>query len=185
MNINPTEAKDDLIHSNCEASEDSSTYSEIDQHLDGPMEESESRGLGTFGTSGIETPYFYTLANDIDIFNEAVSGLHVLSNPEVKEETLSFLRTFQKLIMIQRNKTEFSGHLPPLKFRPQEDNSVLLEWIFRDFRIGFAFEPKLRESSWYLVSNERLNEASASGLLNKNELEPLLSKLIPFALKNV
>jgi hypothetical protein len=44
-----------------------------------------------------------------------------------------------------------------------ENGSVLLEWVFPDFRIGFNIEPTSEESGWYMVSNKRLHEQTKSG----------------------
>ena len=57
------------------------------------------------------------------------------------------------------------GDLKPLHLFLVEDGSILVEWIFDDFRIGFNFEQNLEESSWYLVTNENLFGINASGYI--------------------
>jgi hypothetical protein len=86
--------------------------------------------------------------------------------------------------MNNRSKIESAGHLPPLIMRTMEDESVLIEWIFPDFRIGFSIEPKEKESSWYLVSNKKFNEVSFSGLLEFSQLSFLIIDLLEFAMTN-
>lgn len=59
--------------------------------------------------------------------------------------------------------------LPYLRASEAEDGSMLIEWIFDDFRIGFSIEPTSDKSSWYVVSNSRLGEISACGYIPQSE----------------
>ena len=78
------------------------------------------------------------------------------------------------------------GHLPNLLAFDVEDGSILIEWIFDDFRVGFGIEPTLSESSWYLVSNIRLGDINLAGEMPKNELETqdLMLHLVNFVVSN-
>ena len=78
------------------------------------------------------------------------------------------------------------GHLPNLLAFDVEDGSILIEWIFDDFRVGFGIEPTLSESSWYLVSNIRLGDINLAGDIPKNELETqdLMLHLVNFVVSN-
>ena len=52
-----------------------------------------------------------------------------------------------------RNKPgRVSYCLPNLMVSELDDESVLIEWIFHNCRIGFSVEPNLEESSYYLIS---------------------------------
>ena len=35
-----------------------------------------------------------------------------------------------------------------------EDGSILLEWLFKDWRIGISIEKNRAESSWYIVARK-------------------------------
>ncbi len=103
---------------------------------------------------------------------------------DVRKATTALISAFQRIIMNNRIQIESAGHLSPLKLRTMEDESVLIEWIFPDFRIGFAIEPVEKESSWYLVSNKKMNEVSASGLLDLQQIDSLIIDLLAFAMSN-
>ena len=78
------------------------------------------------------------------------------------------------------------GHLPNLLAFDVEDGSILIEWIFDDFRVGFGIEPTPSESSWYLVSNAGLGDINLAGDIPKNELETqdLMLRLVNFVVSN-
>lgn len=139
---------------------------------------------GTSGSSSMGTHIFYSLPKDIDIFRDLIPYFQKLEDSPVKNSILHLLLTFQKLLN-QINQINLSVYLPPLQLRPDEDGSVLIEWIFRDFRIGFLIEPNDSESSWYLVSNSNLNDLSQSGTLNVKDCESLLNEIISFVLRYV
>lgn len=141
-------------------------------------------GLGTTGPTGEVSTYFQTFPHDYNIFREVSLNESHIPNEEVRKTTTEFLSTFERIISLNRNRVENSGYLPPLTIRYLEDNSVLMEWIFKDFRAGFSIEPIQRESSWYLVSNQNLNEASYGGELDSSNAEPLISNVLSFVLEN-
>ena len=41
--------------------------------------------------------------------------------------------------------------VPALHTTQADDGSVIVEWTFRDRRLGFSFEPNPEESGWYFV----------------------------------
>jgi hypothetical protein len=92
--------------------------------------------------------------------------------------------------MIQLVKQEREGRepndmppLPPLRACVDIDGSVLLEWIFPDFRVGFNIEPDPQDSGWHLVSNKKVGEITASGqLTNTSEI---VAALLDFILPNI
>jgi hypothetical protein len=76
------------------------------------------------------------------------------------------------------------GHLPSLILNILEDRSALLEWGFRDFKIGFSFEIEIKESSWYFVANEKFQFASLNGKLDLDNEDVFLSNILFFVSKN-
>lgn len=76
------------------------------------------------------------------------------------------------------------GHLPQLHAFAVQDGSILIEWIFDDFRVGFSIEPIPSESSWYLVSNAKLGDISVAGDISRGESETqiLMLKLLTFVI---
>lgn len=72
----------------------------------------------------------------------------------------------------------------PLRAFNADDGSILIEWIFHNFRIGFTIEPKQEESGWYLVSNKELGEIHAYGYLSGMDNRKLLAWLFGFVMTN-
>ena len=62
-----------------------------------------------------------------------------------------------------------------------DDDCMIIEWIFKDFRFGFIMEENPDKSSFYFVSNEKYGELSASALLN----DPVCPELIKIINKKV
>jgi hypothetical protein len=94
------------------------------------------------------------------------------------------------LLAIQETITTFQhfgfdlGYLLSLRAFNVDDGAVLIEWIFDDFRIGFSIEPALQDSSWYLVSNTKLGEISASGYISRINIKALILWLINFVISH-
>jgi len=72
--------------------------------------------------------------------------------------------------------------LPPVRAIEEENGSILVEWIFPLFRIGFTFELVAEESGWYLVYKTSSGFSNASGLFLNSELRKIISWLVNFAM---
>ncbi len=132
--------------------------------------------------SGSPTPDLHTSPTDFHILREVIEGLSTEQNDQVRELTVGLLGSFRTILAINRNTIESSRNLPPLTFRRLDDGAALIEWIFKDFRIGGSIETNKAESTWYLVSNQNLNEASKSGPLNEEVIDTTLSEVFAFVL---
>ena len=77
--------------------------------------------------------------------------------------------------------------LPQLHAFAVQDGSLLIEWIFDDFRVGFSIEPIPSDSSWYLVSNEKLGDINVAGHISEHESETqiLMLTLLTFVIFHV
>jgi hypothetical protein len=89
------------------------------------------------------------------------------------------------MLFLIKDKISFSGSLPSLSFVISDDGSLLIEWVFKDFRMGFAFEENEKESSWYFASNEKFDYSHSSGSINGNTFYELLYNLLYFVFENV
>jgi hypothetical protein len=96
-----------------------------------------------------------------------------------------FLLSFQKVLDENIDKVTEACSLPPLSLEQVEDGSVLMEWKFKDFRIGFFFGERPEDCGWYLVSNKNLEEASVSGTLEAAEYESVILRMVSFAISFV
>ena len=105
-------------------------------------------------------------------------------NPEVARAAGSLLSTIQEVIASFRKSGFEIGYLPSLRAFNVDDGSVLIEWIAKDFRIGFSIEPEPEASSWYFVSNTNLKDIGLSGLISEIAIRDLVLWLLSFALAN-
>lgn len=64
---------------------------------------------------------------------------------------------------------------PSLRLATADDDSILVEWVFSDRRLGFAYERDERESGWYFVQRTKQGEAGPLSNLG-SELPQLISR---------
>jgi len=114
----------------------------------------------------------------------ALQTLQETSNREVADKARDILLTIQEAIEMLEAPRHDLDYLPRLYADNVEDGSVLLEWIFPDFRIGFSVEPDPEESSWQLASGERLGTIAAFGYTRGINLRKLVWWLLGFVIPN-
>jgi len=106
-----------------------------------------------------------------------------IENADVAKQVKRLLSFIDKIVNIAEQKEVDLSHIPSLHAHVEEDGSVLLEWVFPDFRIGFNIESDPDYSGWHLVSNKKLGDITASGqLANIAEITILL---VDFILSNI
>ena len=106
-------------------------------------------------------------------------------NPSVVSESKKLLLTIQDMIVtFEQFGFDLGGLSPIHAFNIEEDNSVLIEWIFKDYRVGFNIEKNNQESGWYLITNRELGEISASGSIYNIEIKTILLWLLNFILSH-
>ena len=64
------------------------------------------------------------------------------------------------------------GILPKIYAHKEEDDSIVVEWIFPDFRFGLNIEKDKKESGWHVVSKQ----ITASGPLFYERKEAILRR---------
>jgi hypothetical protein len=148
------------------------------------LEKLESTSYATSGAPIDLGNYIYRFTSNYDILRALDFGASSDSNTETIKYVRFFINVLQNVLLKNRINIKRSLQLPPLKIRWVEDQSALIEWIFKDFRIGFSIEPNIKDSGWYLVSNNNLQEMSASGELQLENLESLIINLLNFAIVN-
>jgi hypothetical protein len=102
-------------------------------------------------------------------FRRAEKVIQQVKDENIVDQARKTLLNIEEAISILQNQGVYLDYLPYLQASKVEDGSILIEWIFDNLRIGFSIEPTLEESSWYLVSDSKLGEISASGYLSQNE----------------
>lgn len=170
--------------------------------------ELEDRTLGERYSPSLTTTYFVpdepfefkdvTLSGQPDYFpftldcffprgtltNLALTVVRQTKNKEVAKEARKILSVIQGMVTIFENSGIYLDHIPRLDAANLEDGSLLIEWIFDDFRIGFSIEPDPRESGWYLVTKENLGGINATGHFSNHQLELQIFWLFTFVLSN-
>ena len=119
------------------------------------------------------TPGFSTI-------KQALRTIASINNKQVANFARNMVLNIQEAIDSFKAIGFAIDYLPRLQAFNVDDGSVLIEWIFENFRIGFSIESDLKESSWYLVSDSCLGEISASGYLSENESDFLVTWLVNF-----
>lgn len=137
-------------------------------------------------SSGYEAQddYQKILPDKINVFRKLSLTLLEKVDPRLRQNIIVFLQIFAETIIDNRNSLKTVGTLPSLIINLLEDGSVLVEWGFKDFKIGFSFELNDEESSWYIVTNEKFQDANASGRLIYNSCKELLLSLLRFVASN-
>jgi len=125
-----------------------------------------------------------------DIFEEIEEKSDEIQNKRVKEN-LSVLMSKLNKNLKSYSKHSFSYNyldnpLIPLSIDINEDDTVFLEWIFNDFRIGFNVSDEADKSTWFLVTNDKSFKdiQTRQGSLSGNKMDTALNTLIKFALEN-
>ena len=125
-----------------------------------------------------------THLQDPGLISSAWTTIRRNKDKELIERALNLLKLIQETITSFRQLGFDLGYLPPLRAFNVDDGSVLIEWTFDDFRIGFSIELNPEESGWYLVSSRALGEISASGRTHGIDIEARLLWLLNFILSS-
>ncbi|SRR6266545_645505 len=119
----------------------------------------------TFG----ERPFLNFFApRESRLIRSALETIKTEPNKEVVNEAKKFLFLLQETVSSLQQLNFDLSFIQPIQAFISEDNTIILEWIFKNYRIGFSIEENSNESGWYLVSKRELGEISASGYLDPN-----------------
>jgi len=146
-----------------------------------------SVGIGDATTGVNEQTACFPRSGVRDPVQPATNVFAEIQNPVVAEQVRKILSTIQGMILrVEETHSEFAD-IPPVCAHLSEDGSVLLEWIFSDFRIGFNIEPDPNDSGWHLVSNKRLGEIAVSKPLPRNlaRMSETIAMLIEFIVASI
>jgi hypothetical protein len=135
--------------------------------------------------SDFSSEYFDIPLSDVNFLANVEKNLSTIKDPNVKNSTIILIIKILKIVTLYFNYQNESKFLPALNFNQLDDNSVLMEWIFKDFRIGFSIEPNSEESSWYLIANNKIDESNLQGLINDKDFDLNLKRLLLALFRNV
>lgn len=118
----------------------------------------------TFG--GAYIGRYRELSRESRIVDKSWNFLQDLDQNHLVDKAKDILSIIQDSVLFLTGNGIDLSHLPQLEAFNVDDGSLLIEWLFEDFRIGFSLEINISESNWYLVTNQKLGEINASGYLS-------------------
>jgi len=144
-------------------------------------------GIGDVTTAVNEQTLFLPRSGSRDPVQSAEAVLARMQNRSVAEQAGRILAIIRAMVLRVQEDPEKPTAIPPVSAHLSEDGSVLLEWIFPDFRIGFNIEPNPADSGWHLVSNKRLGESAVSQPLPKDlaRMSETIAMLIEFIVASI
>jgi hypothetical protein len=130
--------------------------------------------------------YNIKLPKNIDIFNDIIKSINTIETQEMREFIKKLIYSLKYLLIINNDSNTISNHLSNIKMSQINDGSVLLEWIYDNFRIGFSVEPNIIDSSYYIVTDDNVNGSymSISKHLRVDEFDSILKDILQFVLRN-
>jgi hypothetical protein len=135
----------------------------------------------TIGDESAVPPLF---TGDPDPIRQAREIIKQVDNPSVILQAERLLSTIQRMIQLIKESRPEVKDIPPLHVEfDGENESLLISWVFRDFRVGFNIELNEYESGWHLVTNKNLGDIAASGQLL--DIGNIVAVLINFILSNI
>lgn len=138
----------------------------------------------------VESSFQGTLGNDLfwqysqpfkssNIIGRALLGVDATKPQEMINIALRILLNIQTTVDAFKDSRTFPDYIPQVRTFAPEDGSILIEWNFDNFRIGFNIEEDISENSWYLISNN-LGKVSASGYIIDSNIESIVSWVLAF-----
>lgn len=132
-------------------------------------------------TSGGYTHFnFLPLHLGPNLLRRAWQLIHKLDDRDIANQARRLLSAIQEGVSIFQELHLDLSHLPQLQPFIADDGSVLFEWIFHDYRVGFSIEPDPDESGWFLITDHNLGEITASGMISGTDLQTLTLWLLSF-----
>ncbi len=130
--------------------------------------------------------YLFHIPSSINILSNSMEIINKITDETQKQKIIAIVSTFEEIVVSLKSKLEeMNLSLPPLYFSlNEEDNSILIEWIFYNFRIGISVEKDTTKSFWYLVSREVVDK-NLSGDLKEYNLFDLILSLFQYVLNNM
>ena len=131
----------------------------------------------TFG----EKPFIYFFSpTESRLVKSALDALKNSTNRAVANEAEKLLFLLKEIVSSFQQLNFDLTFLPPIRAYNNDDGSILIEWVFKDYRIGFGVELNPADLGWYLVTKRELGEISASGYTSNTNLKTTILWLLNF-----
>lgn len=134
--------------------------------------------------SGTMDPNFVASSAATGLLTRARRFVHEHAHISTVKESLAVLAVIDGAYSWYQQAGIDLSTIRPLDAFAADDGAILFEWIFDDFRVGFNIEPNSKESGWYLVTNERLGDIHAGGLLIEDDNRSVIIALLHFMISN-
>jgi hypothetical protein len=129
-------------------------------------------------------PYAIALPSNIDIFSNIDLNKHRFNNTVDKQIKQILANLYSSLQNTSRKKI-VSNSLPKLSLVKQEDLSALLEWNFKDFRVGFTSDHESAKSGYYIVSQDKsLDSVNIDAKEFDKNIQVIINKIVNYVLEN-
>jgi hypothetical protein len=120
----------------------------------------------------------------VNVIQNASRRALQLRDEFVRKQTIKLLDDIDTYLNNVISVAEISNRLPQIHLAEQEDNSVLIEWNFENFRIGFSIESQPSKSFYFIICEDNTNGLfkSETRYLD-NAYDKILANTIKFVLK--
>lgn len=135
----------------------------------------------TWGSSSFQR--FFIPRKESDIISNALLSVDQLKSELMVSTAINILLSIQSTANAFRESKACPDILPQVRTVAPDDGSILIEWIFDNFRINFNIEEDYRQSSWHLISNN-MGDVSASGYIQLEDIETINIWLFGFIILN-
>lgn len=133
----------------------------------------------TTGTSNSSAFYFAPR-----ITEQAREIIPRLNDPRMAEAAGEVLSAIEEAAFVFAAAGGDVAVLSPVRARLPEDGSVAIEWIQREFRLGFNIEKNPDDSGWYLVTSSQLGETGGYGVLSARNARAVATLAFQFVREN-
>lgn len=126
-------------------------------------------------SAGLTSPTVDLLARSRKVnflLQTARDSIKCFVNNKLSLEAYYFLEKLYSVLM----KCDPSN-LQPIRAYENEE-CILLEWIYSHWRIGFALDENQKDSSWFIVSDNTAGDLQASGSLVSADIQWIVDWLI-------
>lgn len=128
---------------------------------------------------------YFCVNESINVFRKFDFSQITQCSTDTSRQISDFVQIFMQAILENRQQFADGIQLPSLIWNMLGQESHLIEWIFKDFRIGFSIENDEDDSSWFVVANEKFQNLNASGKLIAQESKSIISQIIQFSAVNL
>ena len=135
--------------------------------------------------AGFSSRYSLGLPYSMNIFTSISKTFSIdsIANPSVKSKVMQILNTLSESIANIPGINNLDRYFAKLHIVEQEDKSILIEWIYRNFRIGFIVCEPVEDSYYFFVSQD--DEALVSRSVKiKNNINSLAQDIVQYVVRN-